>query len=70
VCPECGGTFELSTRRARERRDAQPRCRPCRRPRVELTTAERQRFGHWWLEESGLSKTALHEIAVGLSVPE
>lgn len=33
-----------------------------------MTDAERERFRKWWIEESGLSRRELHEIAVGLSV--
>jgi len=34
-----------------------------------MTSAERERFARWWLEESGLSPGELHRIAVGLSLP-
>jgi hypothetical protein len=31
-----------------------------------MTEQERERFGRWWIEESGLSTRELREIAVGL----
>jgi hypothetical protein len=43
------------------------KCRACRRPAIELTSAEREKYRTWWLEESGLSLVVLREIAVGLS---
>jgi len=33
-----------------------------------MTEAERVKYRAWWLEESGLSRSALRELAVGLSV--
>jgi hypothetical protein len=31
-----------------------------------MTPAERERFMRWWVEESGLGRSELREIAVGL----
>ena len=48
-CTECGDTFTLSARRAREWRDREPLCRRCRQPARELNDAERARYERWWL---------------------
>lgn len=32
-----------------------------------MSDAERERYRRWWLEESGLSREELREIAVGLA---
>jgi hypothetical protein len=43
--------------------------RPASR-RLRMTEAEREELRRWWLEQSGLSRRELHEIALGLTVPE
>ena len=68
----CGSRFELATRNERRYRSEgrAPTCETCRRPALKLTPAERERFRRWWLEESGLSRRELREIAVGLSTSD
>jgi hypothetical protein len=34
--------------------------------RVSLSTAERERYVRWWIEHSGLSTSALRQIATGI----
>jgi hypothetical protein len=67
-CGGCGDVFQLSVRNEYEhrRKGTTPKCQICRRPPKPLTRAERERYRAWWLEESGLSRRELHEIAVGL----
>lgn len=48
-CSECGCSFELSARRARDWRDRDPVCQACRRSKRQLTEAERAELRAWWL---------------------
>jgi hypothetical protein len=69
VCGSCGGAFELSDRNARRYRTEgrTPICSMCRRPPPKpMSTAERERLRRWWLEESGLTRCELVELAAGL----
>jgi hypothetical protein len=63
-CSECGDTFSLSARRAREWRNRDPVCRRCRQPPRELTAAERERFRRWWLDRYPLEE--LREMAAAI----
>jgi hypothetical protein len=58
----------LSARREREhrRQGREPVCSLCRRPPIELTDAERERYVRWWVEKSGLSIEELREIATAI----
>ena len=72
TCADCGDGFDLSVRREYEYRRAAkpPLCQMCRRPGLKLTDAEREHYGRWWREASGLSAGELREIALGLSSPD
>ena len=63
ACGDCGGSFELSARRARAYRSAgsAPRCAGCRSTREPKVTPAMRRY---WLDRFTLDE--LRELAAGL----
>jgi hypothetical protein len=63
-CPTCG---ERATPALAETRAPKRPLEVEHRPQPEMTPAEREKYRRWWLEESGLTRRELREIAVALT---
>jgi hypothetical protein len=66
ICAECRATYSLSRPRAKHYEHRPFRCEDCRRPPIELTDEERERYEAWWEENFTPGELAKLRASVSL----